>query len=329
MPDPSPDPAKLREALVDAGETDPGVGLGVAPLPGGASRELWALTPSGADAPAWVLRRDPAGETPQTSRTAEYAVQRAASDAGVPVPRPVAAEGAGGRFGTAGMLMAWVDGESIPRRVMRGPALQDARAALPHELGAALARLRVMDVGSLEPHAPAPRDAALTALEAVLDQLDATGEALPVLELALRWLALHLPAPARPSVVHGDFRLGNFIVGAGGLRAIVDWEFWHLGDPVEDLAWVCARPWRFGADTMPVAGIGPAEELLAGFGTAVEPDRLRWWSVLVQAKWGAYCAHQAALRRAGKHASLERTVLARRVAEAEWDLLVILEGEGA
>ncbi len=329
MPEAPPDPAVLREALVAAGEPDPGPGLTVAPLPGGASRELWALTPAGAPGPGWVLRRDPAGETPQTSRAAEFAVQRAAFDAGVPVPRPVAAEPAGGRFGTAGMLMAWVDGEAIPRRVMREPGLQAARDRLPRQLGAALAALRAVDVVPLQAYAVAPEDPARAALDAVTAQLDATGEALPALELGLRWLELHRPAPVLASVVHGDFRLGNFLVGPDGLRAVVDWEFWHLGDPAEDLAWVCARPWRFGADDRPVAGIGAVQALLDGFGGGADPARLRWWAVLVQAKWGAYCARQAALRRAGEHASLERTVLARRVAEAEWDLLSALEEEAA
>ena len=112
------------------------------------------------------------------------------------------------------------------------------------------------------------------------------------------------------------------------MRAVIDWEFWHLGDPVEDLAWVCARPWRFGADERPVAGVGGIDELLDGWGEPVDPERLRWWGVVSQAKWAAYCARQAALRRGGDHASLERTVLARRVAEAEWDMLALIDGSG-
>ena len=136
------------------------------------------------------------------------------------------------------------------------------------------------------------------------------------------------PSPtsaATAGIVHGDLRLGNFIVGDDGLRAIIDWEFWHLGDPVEDLAWLCARPWRFGKDDKPAAGLGSVEELLDGYGAEVDPARLRWWDVISQAKWGAYCARQAMLRREGAHASLERTVLARRVAEAEWDMLELIE----
>lgn len=322
MPD-APDAAALREALVDAGEPDPGAGLVAAPLPGGASRELWALTPEGAERPAWVLRRDPLGEVPQTSRAQEHAVQRAAWAAGVPVPRPIAEEPAGGRFGSAGMLMSWVDGESLPKRVQRSPELEQARDGLPRALGAALRALRTVDAEALGLGTPPP-DPATAALATVTAELDATGDALPALELVLRWLHLHRPPPVRPSLVHGDFRLGNFLVGPDGLRAVVDWEFWHLGDPAEDLAWVSARPWRFGAADGDVGGLGPREELLAGFGEEVGEERLRWWDVLAQAQWASYCARQAALRRAGEHASLERTVVARRVAEAEWDALVLI-----
>lgn len=322
MPE-APDPAALREALVDAGEPDPGAGLAVALLPGGASRELWALTPAGGARPGWVLRRDPLDEVPQTSRTEEFAVQRAAFEAGVPVPRPIAAEPAGGRFESAGMLMEWIDGESLPKRVQRAPELAEAREGLPRELGGALAALRTVDATTLGLRAVPPGDPAAAALASVTAELDAAGDALPALELVLRWLELHRPRPVRPSLVHGDFRLGNFLIGRHGLRAIVDWEFWHLGDPAEDLAWVSARPWRFGAANGDVGGLGRRQELLAGFGDDVDPERLRWWDVLAQAQWASYCARQAALRREGAHTSLERTVVARRVAEAEWDALTL------
>ena len=303
----------VREALVEAGEPDPGA-LSATPIPGGASRELWAL--AGGARPLYVLRRDPVGDAPQTSRLAEFAVQSAAYDAGVPVPRPVLCEAAGGRFETAGMVMEWVDGEAIPRRVLRAGVLR------AEELGRALRALRSIDPTALGGAAPA--DPCAASLDQVRAMVDETGDPLPALELGLRWLEAHRPAPTEVGVVHGDFRLGNFLIGPDGLVAVIDWEFWHLGDPVEDLAWVCARPWRFGADERVVAGIGDLDELLEGYGETVEPNRLAWWDVLSQAKWAAYCSQQGALRRAGAHASLERTVLARRVAEAEWDMLEIM-----
>jgi aminoglycoside phosphotransferase (APT) family kinase protein len=305
----APDINTIRSALTDAGEPVGGE-LDVRPMPGGASRDLW-LVASGER--RWVLRRDPIGEAAQTSRAAEFAVQRAAHDAGVPVPHPIIF----GDFGTPGMLMDYVEGEAIPRRVLRA-----APAGVVRQIGAALRALHDANIAAL---GEGPDDPCLGAIEAVRDELDAASDALPALELGLRWLTLNKPPPATPAIVHGDLRLGNFIVGKDGLRAIIDWEFWHLGDPVEDLAWLCARPWRFGNDDKPAAGLGSLDELLDGFDAEVDTTRLRWWDVLSQTKWGSYCARQAALRRDGAHDSLERTVLARRVAEAEWDMLELID----
>ena len=78
----------------------------------------------------------------------------------------------------------------------------------------------------------------------------------PAVELGLRWLRANAPEPAEPRLVHGDFRLGNFIVDEDGLAAVIDWELAHLGDPAEDIGWLCIRSWRFGNDELPVAGVG-------------------------------------------------------------------------
>lgn len=305
----APDIDAIRSALADAGEPV-GAVLDVRPMPGGASRDLWLIA-SGER--RWVLRRDPIGEAAQTSREAEFAVQLAAHDAGVPVPPPITF----GDFGTPGMLMGYVEGEAIPRRVLRA-----APTGVVRQIGTALAVLRDVDTTGL---GEAPDDPCMAAIDAVREELDAAGDALPALELGLRWLTRNKPPLTNAGIVHGDLRLGNLIVGEDGLRAIVDWEFWHLGDPVEDLAWLCARPWRFGNDDKPAAGLGSVEELLDGFAAEVDRARLRWWDMISQAKWGAYCARQAALRRGGAHDSLERTVLARRVAEAEWDMLELID----
>jgi aminoglycoside phosphotransferase (APT) family kinase protein len=307
LPD-RPDPAAIRAALAEAGEETTGQ-LELSPMPGGARRDLW-LVASGER--RWVLRRDPGDEASRAEHEREFAVQRAAYDAGVPVPAPIVFSD----FGTPGMLMAFVEGESIPRRVLRDPP-----AGVARQLGAALRALRGAGIAAL---GPPPADPCQAAIDVVREMIDATGDALPTLELGLRWLRRHKPDPGEVGIVHGDLRLGNFIVGPEGLRAIIDWEFWHLGDPVEDLAWLCARPWRFGADDRPAAGLGSVAELLDGFAGDVDPERLHWWDVISEVKWGAYCARQAAMRREGAHTSLERTVLGRRVAEAEWDMLELM-----
>ena len=100
----------------------------------------------------------------------------------------------------------------------------------------------------------------------------------PVFELALRWLRDHDPGPSgEVTLVHGDFRHGNLIIGPDGVRAVLDWELAHFGDPMEDLGWICVNSWRFGEIDKPVGGFGTREELFAGYeeaGRRVDPDRV-------------------------------------------------------
>jgi hypothetical protein len=156
---------------------------------------------------------------------------------------------------------------------------------------------------------------------------DALGHPHPVFEVAFRWLEDHRPSEARRTVVHGDFRLGNLLVGAAGLEAVLDWELTHLGDPTEDLGWLCVRAWRFGS-ALPVAGLGTREELLdayeAASGVAVSLDELRWWEVMGTLKWGVMCIIQTVSHLAGLSRSVELAAIGRRVCETEHDLLCLL-----
>ncbi|HEY7070744.1 MAG TPA: phosphotransferase family protein, partial [Acidimicrobiales bacterium] len=157
--------------------------------------------------------------------------------------------------------------------------------------------------------------------------LDAAGEPHPAFELGFRWLDRHRPPPGRSTVVHGDFRLGNLIVGPDGLRAALDWELVHAGDPLEDLGWLCVRAWRFGAEPR-VGGFGTVDDLVAAYeaesGTRVDRDALAWWEVLGTLKWGIICALQAATHLTGMVRSVELAAIGRRVCEVESDLLELL-----
>ena len=170
-------------------------------------------------------------------------------------------------------------------------------------------------------------DAAVAALERHLDRL---GEPHPALELGLRWLRLHPPPAAPPSIVHGDFRLSNLVVAEDGRPALIDWELVHTGDGAEDLGWMCMRSWRFGSP-LPALGCGTREELLAAYaaagGRAVSSEELRWWEVCANARWGVICILQASRHLTGVDRSLERAMIGRRTCEAEWDLLALLAGD--
>jgi len=101
----------------------------------------------------------------------------------------------------------------------------------------------------------------------VTNRLDKTGEPHPAFELALRWLAIYRPEPVASAVLHGDFRLDNLMVDETGLVAVLDWELAHVGDPVQDLAWLCVRSWRFGSP-LPAAGLGTREQLVEAYTAA-------------------------------------------------------------
>jgi aminoglycoside phosphotransferase (APT) family kinase protein len=162
-------------------------------------------------------------------------------------------------------------------------------------------------------------------------ELDRIGEPLPAVEAGLRWLRLNPPPSARPALVHGDFRLGNFIVDETGLAAVIDWELCHAGDPAEDIGWLTLRSWRFGNDELPVAGVGGLEAFLAAYGAAgggrPEPERLRWWQAMGNVKWAVICARQAHDHLTGVRPSAELASLGRRICEPEWDLLALLRSE--
>jgi aminoglycoside phosphotransferase (APT) family kinase protein len=134
-------------------------------------------------------------------------------------------------------------------------------------------------------------------------------------------------AAESPRLVHGDFRNGNFVVGPEGIRSVLDWELAHLGDPIEDLGWLCARAWRFGVPRV-VGGFGDVESLLDAYeragGARPTLAALKFWIALETLKWGVMCLIQAFTHLNGVVRSVELATIGRRVVENEWDLLRLL-----
>jgi len=313
-------------AVIAEHEADPGE-LGLTSIPGGASRETWLADAGGR---RWVLRRDPPDSESLVPIAHEFELVARAAEAGIPVAEPIAREPAGGRFGTAGMLMAYVAGTSVAPRILRKDEFAEARENLPAQLAAALAGIHALTTADVDGVLPAA--AGDPALEQVAEwerQLDEIGEPLPAVELGLRWLRRHAPDPAPIRLVHGDFRLGNFIVDESGLAAVIDWELAHLGDPAEDIGWLCIRSWRFGNDDRPVAGVGDLDRFIAAYeaagGDAPDRDRIRYWEAFGNMKWAVICARQAHDHRSGVRRSHELASLGRRICEPEWDMLELIE----
>ncbi len=295
-------------------------------LSGGASKETWSFDAVSTDGTrsGLILRRDPPGRPGEPGvLDREAAALSIAHDAGLPVPEMLLSFTAAA-FGAAGMIMRRVDGETIARRILRDDEYAPARDVLVGQLGQFAAVLHAQAVPSFFPR-PDP-------VAGLREQLDAFGRPSEVFELAMTELAACPPPPRDPVLVHGDFRLGNLIVGPEGLRAVLDWELTHAGNPAEDLGWLCVKAWRFGA-TPPVAGLGSREELLAAYRAAGGADislaELRWWEILGTLRWGVICLTQAAAHLSGAHRSVELAAIGRRVCEQEWDLLLLLDPAAA
>ncbi|MDQ3737989.1 MAG: phosphotransferase family protein [Actinomycetota bacterium] len=290
---------------------------GVERLSGGASRETYRFVADGR--PLVVQRQRPGGER---SMPNEADLVRLVARHGVPVA-PIIASGTDDT--DAGFIVTeLVLGETIARRVLRDERYERARSVLVGQLGAVLGVLHGIDPGE------ATHLQALDQLATYRQYVDELGIANPTFELAFRWLAADRPSPSGRGIVHGDFRLGNFVIDELGLVAVLDWELSHVGDPMEDLGWLCSRAWRFGARA-PVAGVGGYDELFGAYeqasGIAVDSDVVQWWRVLATLKWGVMCVQQARIHLDGLTKSHELAAIGRRVSQTEHDLLTELEAE--
>ncbi|WP_395155398.1 phosphotransferase family protein [Ilumatobacter sp.] len=285
-------------------------------LSGGASRETWRFA---ADGVPRVTQLQRTGDI--RDMLVEAAVVGAAHTGGVPVPEVHVARRRSD--GSAFMIVEAIDGETIARKIQRDDQFAGARARFAADCGGALARVHQLDPSAVDGLTDTDQVAFYT------EVLDGLGQPHPTFELVRNWLIANRPERSRTTIVHGDFRLGNLIVDDNGMRAVIDWELAHLGDPNEDLGWLCVKAWRFGG-APPVAGIGARSDLFAAYeavgGGAVDQEAVFWWEVLGTWKWGIMCILQANAHLSGAARSHELAAIGRRVCENEFDLLTMLEG---
>jgi aminoglycoside phosphotransferase (APT) family kinase protein len=316
MTDLAGDPRPLQEILEKTLGPHPSPPANLVRLSAGATSAIWSFD-YGDPPTGYILRVAAQGSNRVPIRT-EAAAMEAARSAGVPVPRIVTAGDDPEPFGRPFMIMQRIEGETLARHILRDDEFAKARTSFAGQCGRILARLRATE------HQDVPGLAYDDQLERWTEILRLTDAPVPTFEWALRYLQHERPPENDPTLVHGDFRLGNLIVGPEGVKAVLDWELVHLGDPMEDLGWLCARPWRFRGPE-PVGGMGEYTDLLDAYeqesGTPVDIEQLRWWEVFATLRWGIICLLQAARHLTGSERSVELATIGRRVAETELDLL--------
>jgi aminoglycoside phosphotransferase (APT) family kinase protein len=231
-------------------------------------------------------------------------------------------------------IMERIEGETLPRRLFRDAQYEQARKVAAAELGTILARIHRVPVekyqlGSL-PSPQGDNSAAEEEIGRYVEKYETMArEPHPVFELAFRWLRRHLPEERERVFVHGDYRMGNIMFGPEGVRSILDWELAHIGDPMEDLGWICVRSWRFGNDHLPVGGVGTRTVFQRAYeeagGYPLDQERLKFWEIFGNLRWGVICLNMTQPYLDGQNPSVELAAIGRRTAETEWELLHLME----
>ena len=267
---------------------------GLTRISGGASRETyrfrltWTDPGGAAKMRRLILRRDPPASLIDTERRIEFEAYRAFRGTGVPVPEMLWLEEESEALDHPFFIAEEIAGfEAGPGQLFTEPYIGTLKALGQRKwtiLGEiAKADPQALGLTEVMP-AVAPQDCwrrELDYWEGVLDSDEAAP--LPIIRAAIRWLRAHPPRPAQKiSVVHGDYRTGNFLYDdKGGIHGILDWEMAHLGDPLEDLGWSFNPVWSFGAGM--AGGLLPREEAVAVWekasGLKADPDDLHWWEL--------------------------------------------------
>ncbi len=324
----------LAQVVAEGGIASPSVEVTGVASAGATRRTLFLTVESGTETIPAVAQISSAKSLLGASMTVEDEAKlvRLAESVGVPVAGVLGASENNDLVGGPVVVTRRIDGPTIPRHVLRlldgNPSIRETLIA---QCGQALAKLH--QAGTDGAPDSLPRLDAGHPAESYVQQLhltlDGIGDPYPVLRYGIRWLGENLPLPAeKPAIIHGDFRNGNLIINETGLGAVLDWELAHIGDPMEDVAYLCMRTWRFGAEAHPAGGFGSFDQLRDAYevaGGTWREDAFRWWLTARTAWWGIGLAFQADNFANGTTNSIVHAASGRRVVELEYDLLSLIE----
>ncbi|MEM7467250.1 MAG: phosphotransferase family protein [Pseudomonadota bacterium] len=257
----------------------------------------------------------------------QFKLLRLAYEFELAVPEPILEFEPSDQLGR-GHVVAHVSGETLPKRLLNDEEFSAARKIFPQQAGEFLAALHTIPaqradflaniVDSIDP------------LRAQIERYDYYGEPHPAIEFAFRWLDKNKPPTEHRTLIHGDFRVGNMLIDASGIKAVLDWECAHLGDPMADLGWLMTPAWRFGHFDLPVGGVGHKEDLYQAYeaagGQRVDEERVRWWQIFGSLRWCIFNLMQVHGHRVGGRRSPAFAACGRNAALIEYEMLQMIAG---
>ena len=313
-------------------------------IPGGASRETWMFEAAwvgeeGEQREHLIVRKDPPASLLETDREAEYAFYSSFAGTAVPVPRMRWLEPDGAVLGGPFFIMDRVMvGESSTASILT-PRYGEARSAIARRMYELLAAIHTFDwVGApLARVTPAPSldtcwSKELDHWEGVINENELSPQ--PIARAAIRRLRSNPPPAAqRISVVHGDYRVGNFLYHIEGeITAVVDWEMAHLGDPLEDLSWSFMEAWQWARDGRP-GGIIERAQATAIWekesGLRADAVAMAWWDVFNCVKAQGIWVTGARSFQEGRSGELILPMVAYSLINRQDEMLLRVMGRGA
>ncbi|MDC3045923.1 phosphotransferase family protein [Gammaproteobacteria bacterium] len=295
------------------------------PLTGGASADINRIILANED--ELIVRRTLSQEKSVMAipKILEAKIQKVVKKNGAPVPAIIFEFSEGEEIGE-GYVMEAIPGETIPRKILRDEKFSTAREKLPFEIGKSLAKIHQTQLDDLK---ALDQVTFSDSLEKLFQVYLSFNQPQPVFDLAFKWLEAQELTDYGDVLVHGDFRFGNFIISEENLESVIDWELAHIGNPMEDLGWLCVRSWRFGNVEKRVGGLGDVKDLIAGYESnsdiKIEESQLDIWQLYGSLRWGVICMMQTFAHLSGMVNSVEKAAIGRRVSETEFDLMNMIK----
>ena len=304
-------------------------------LPGGSSNETWIIKyKNDSCVEKIVLRRHFQGirnidnEYPPLSLKIESDVMIAAYDEKIPVPKILYITESETNLGE-GFFMEFIDGVALGNKIVDNNFLKSKKVNLSEQCGYHLSKIHKINHKKLE---NIQKSEAIDEFRKYFEIYKNYNLSIPVFDFSFKWLEKNIPNNEKLHLLHGDFRNGNILMSEEtGIKSILDWELLHLGDPHEDLAWICVNSWRFGKMNKPVGGFGERKDFYNSYekesNFKINKKSIQFWEVLGTLKWGIMCLKMYDAYKSGYDKSVDRAAIGRRSSETEIDLLRLITKE--